>query len=114
MVRSRGVSGRIVAAVIVGAIGVGFGGVASAQPKPAATQPAKPGAKVDPKKAYTDGEKKFKAGDYAGALVDFQAADSIKQTPHAARYIGLCQDNLGHYQDAVAAYERFLANVPPK
>ena len=69
---------------------------------------------VDAKKAYASGEKKFKDGDYAGALADFQAADSVKETPQAARYIGLCQDNLQHYSEAVVAYERFLANVPAK
>jgi hypothetical protein len=88
--------------------------------KPAATAkaPAKaPDEKqqlADAKKHYGDGDTKFKAADYAGALVEFQAADAIKATPQAARYIGLCQDNLGHFQDAVTAYERFLANVPPK
>jgi len=140
MARASKVRNKIVAAVMSVAFGLTYGGivsVASAQPKPAAPAP-KPAApapkpavpkpaggtaapagaaaapKVDAKKAYTDGEKKFKAGDYAGALADFQAADSVKQTPHAARYIGLCQDNLGHLQDAVVAYERFLADVPPK
>jgi hypothetical protein len=85
--------------------------------KPAATPAA--GAKPAQgapaaRQLYGSGETKFKAGDYAGALVDFQAADSIKAAPQAARYIGLCQDKLGHYQDAVTAYERFLANVPAK
>jgi hypothetical protein len=88
------------------------------KPKPAAaaaTKDADDKQKLaDAKKHYGDGDAKFKAGDYAGALVEFQAADGIKPTPQAARYIGLCQDNLGHFQDAVTAYERFLANVPPK
>ncbi len=66
------------------------------------------------KKHYADGDAKFKAADYAGALVDFQAADQIKGTPQTARFIGLCQDNLGHYPEALDAYARFLANVPPK
>jgi hypothetical protein len=87
--------------------------------KPTATAPATGAASgsataVDAKKAYGDGEKKFKAGDYAGALADFKAADSVKETPQAARYIGLCEDNLQHYPEAVTAYERFLANVPAK
>jgi hypothetical protein len=104
---------------------LGLGGLPSAyaQKAPTATaKPAKPATTaaatttptVDAKKAYGDGEKKFKAGDYAGALADFKAADSVKETPQAARYIGLCEDNLQHYPEAVTAYERFLANVPPK
>jgi hypothetical protein len=63
---------------------------------------------------YGSGETKYKAGDYAGALNDFQAADAIKPASQAARYIGLCQDKLGHYADAAVAYERFLADVPAK
>ena len=91
--------------------------------KPAPTKPTgkpdakKPDAKpslADAKKSYTNGETKFKAGDYAGALADFQAADAVKATAQAARYIGLCHDKLAKYADAVAAYERFLADVPAK
>lgn len=92
--------------------------------KPAAPAKPKNGAKpeADPakpnlneaKQRYTSGETKYKAGDYAGALVDFQAADAIKGTPQAARYIGLCQDKLGKLAEAVVAYERFLGDVPEK
>jgi hypothetical protein len=60
------------------------------------------------------GEKKFKAGDFAGALADFEAANAAKPSPEAERFIGLSQDNLGHFTEAVAAYEKFLANVPAK
>jgi hypothetical protein len=94
---------------------------AKPKPKAAASSDAAPVDKpldkkqlADAKKHYGDGETKYKAGDYAGALVEFQAADAIKSTPQSSRYIGLCQDNLGHFPDAVASYQRFLANVPPK
>jgi hypothetical protein len=63
---------------------------------------------------FGSGETKFKAGDYAGALTDFQGADAIKPVSQTARYIGLCQDKLGKYADAVSAYERFLSDVPAK
>lgn len=69
---------------------------------------------TEAKKHYGAGEKAFKAGDYAAALADFQAADAIKSTPQSQRYIGLCQDKLGHFVDAVAAYEKFLAAVPAR
>ena len=69
---------------------------------------------ADAKKHYGEGEKKFKAGDYAGALTEFKAADDVKSTPQSQRYIGLCQDNLGHYADAVTWYEKFLTAVPDK
>ena len=92
----------------------------TATPKPAAPPPAGgtaagAGAKpADPKALYADGEKKYKAADFTGALTAFQAVDALKSTPQSQRYIGLCQDNLGHYPEAVAAYEKFLAAPPTK
>jgi hypothetical protein len=69
---------------------------------------------AEAKKHYGDGVAKFKAGDYSGALVEFQAADAVKQTPQAARQIALCLDNLGRFPEAVDAFNRFLANPPAK
>ena len=92
---------------------------APAKPAPAAkpaapsagTAPAKP---ADPKALAASGEKKLKAADYAGALADFEAANAAKASPELERFIGLSHDNLGHFPEAVAAYERFLADVPAK
>lgn len=87
---------------------------------PAAAKPTAPAAgtaaakPADAKALMASGEKKFKAADYAGALADFEAANAAKASPEADRYIGLSHDNLGHFADAVTAYERFLANVPAK
>jgi PEGA domain-containing protein len=85
-------------------------------PATAQTTTAKPAptGTAGARQLFNSGETKYKAGDYAGALNDFEAADAIKAAPQAARFIGLCQDKLGHYADAVAAYERFLADVPAK
>ena len=71
--------------------------------------PAKP---ADAKALAASGEKKFKAGDFAGALADFEASETAKAAPETERFIGLSQDNLGHYPEAVIAYEKFLAAVP--
>ncbi len=90
---------------------------ASAQAKPPATTAAgkaPPTGVAGARQLYGSGEAKFKAGDYAGALSDFQAADAIKAAPQAARYIALCQDKLGNYAEAVQSYQRFLADVPAK
>jgi hypothetical protein len=87
----------------------GTGGSATAGEKPLDKKQL-----AEAKKHYTEGETKYKAGDYAGALTDFQGADAIKETPQADRYIGLCHDNLGRFPEAVAAYQKFLANVPAK
>src|SRR6185295_16968517 len=71
---------------------------------PVAAAPAKPPAEL-----VQSGEKKFKAGDYAGALADFEAANAAQPSPDKARYIGQCHDNLGHLQDAAAAYQTYLS-----
>jgi PEGA domain len=66
------------------------------------------------KKHYAEGEKKLKAQDFEGALADFKAANDIKAAPQAERNIGLCEDNLGHFQAAADWYAKFLAHVPEK
>jgi hypothetical protein len=66
------------------------------------------------KKHYGAGTEKFKVGYYADALEEFQAADELKPTPQAARYIGLCLHKLGRYQEALVAFQRFLAGATPK
>jgi tetratricopeptide (TPR) repeat protein len=76
----------------------------------AATAP-RPKAPAD---AVKSGETKLQAGDFTGALADFQTADAAQPTPELARDIAVCQDKLGHYAEAAAAYERFLAAPPAK
>jgi hypothetical protein len=103
-------------------LGLGEAPASAQTAKPPAAAPAQAGKgggadKGDlnaAKKHYSDGEKKFKSGDFAGALADFKEANDIKSTPHAERYLGLCEDNLGHYAAALDWYEKFLAHVPEK
>lgn len=83
-------------------------GGAAAGPAPSAAE------LVTAKKRYTEGEKKYKAGDSVGALADFRAANDIKPTPQAERYLGLCEDALGHFVAALDWYDRFLVHVPEK
>ncbi len=125
MARANALRNKIVAASIAMA-GIGSfaysGGselihVAHAQRPAAPPPPVAAGAapaKIDAKKTFAAGLVKFNAGDFAGALADFQSVDALKPTPQAAYHIGLCNDNLAHYPEAIAAYDRFLAAVPPK
>jgi hypothetical protein len=85
---------------------------AGTQPAAKPAAPAAPAKPVDAKAATAAGEKKLKAGDFAGALAEFETAHAAKPSPENDRFIGLAQDNLGHFNEAVVAYERFLANVP--
>jgi PEGA domain-containing protein len=108
----------VVTGVIAGSLVLSQTSTVWAQAKPAAAAASPPAsAKADlsaAKKRYADGEKKFKAGDFAGALAEFKEANDIKSTPHAERYIGLCEDSLGHYRAAADWYDKFLTHVPDK
>ncbi len=77
-----------------------------------AAKPAAAAKPADAKALAASGEKKLKAGDYAGALADFEASETAKAAPETERFIGLAQDNLGRYPEAVVAYEKFLATSP--
>jgi hypothetical protein len=85
---------------------------AAATPTPSAAPSAADIASA--KKHYAEGEKKLKAQDFEGALADFKAANDIKAAPQAERNIGICEDNLGHFQAAADWYQKFLAHVPEK
>lgn len=83
----------------------------------AQARPAPPTSKADlasAKRHYGEGDKKYKAGDYAGAEMDFKAANDIKAAPQTERFIGLCEDHQGHLQVAVEWFDRFLAHVPDR
>ena len=116
---------RVIAASIAFALASSMSLTAAAQsadkpaaPKPAAAAPAaKPAAAPKPNDAkglFNAGEKKFKASDYAGALADFEASLAVKADPATQRYIALSHDNLQHFPEAVTAYEKFVAENPPK
>lgn len=106
-------------ALVAGALATSTAAAAWAQPSPEQGAPAAVAAPsgsdlTAAKKHYADGEKKYKSGDFAGALADFQAANEIKSTPQAERYMGQCEDALGHFAVAADWYTKFLAHVPPK
>lgn len=112
-----------VAIALVSSLGLFVSPAAYAQgapaDKPAPKSPDKPvgepmkapAAKpADAKALFSSGEKKFKANDFAGALADFEAANTAKSDAATLRYIALAHDNLNHAKDAVAAYEKFIAD----
>ncbi|MDP9152019.1 MAG: PEGA domain-containing protein [Myxococcota bacterium] len=117
--RPIGLKSRIVAGMVASALLLSQSPCAWAQADitkptpPAAAALGKPDL-VAAKKHYSDGERKFKTGDFAGALGEFRAANDIKATPQAERYIGLSEDALGHSVVAATWYEKFLAHVPDK
>ncbi len=122
------VRGRIVVGLMAGVLLTSLVPYAQADDAPAkpaaapatpAAAPAKPpaltGAELTAaKKHYAEGEKKYKAADFEGSLAEFKQANEVKSTPQAERFIGLCEDALGHYPEAVDWYDKFLAHVPDK
>ena len=119
--RRYGVGSKWVACVLAGTLAYGhmgglaalaggdFVSVAHAQiPAP----PPDDATKAQAKAHYGAGKAKFQASDWAGALVEFQAADSLIPTPNTAGFIGLCQDRLGHSREALMGFNRFLLNPP--
>jgi hypothetical protein len=66
-----------------------------------------------PKKLLASAQAKRAAGDFAGALADYQAVDAIAASPATIEGIAFCHDKLGHFDDALTWYGGFLSNVPP-
>ena len=118
-IRRTGSRCRVVTGLLIGTLALSAAPAARAQaaaPKAAPAKPADPGKPdlVAAKKHYSQGDKAFKAGDFAGALTEFQAANDIKATPQVERFIGQCEDNLGHFHAALDWYAKFLDHVPEK
>ncbi len=112
--RSIRITSKILAGIVGGALALSYvPRAAAANPPTEASAAAKPDL-ATAKKRYAEGEKKFKASDFAGALADFRAANEIKSAPQSERFIGLCEDSLGHLPEAAAWFDKFLAHVPEK
>jgi tetratricopeptide (TPR) repeat protein len=62
--------------------------------------------------AFVQGQELYRAGDYAGALAAFQTAEKAQPSPAAQYNIGRCYERLDQPAEAVAAYERYLAEAP--
>jgi tetratricopeptide (TPR) repeat protein len=103
---------RSFAALVFGMAIVGVTASAGAQQAPAPHVTAADLAAA--KRHYAEGERKLHADKYEEALAEFKAANDIKTTPQAEKNIGVCEDKLGHYAEAVEWYEKFLAHVPAK
>jgi hypothetical protein len=76
---------------------------------PAAAKPPTKKQKDAARKAYADGEKAYNSGDYAAAVVAFQKANEAIKSPQADYWIAKALDQQNKTEDAIAAYESFLA-----
>jgi tetratricopeptide (TPR) repeat protein len=71
-----------------------------------------PEARDRAREAFAQGQALYLAGDFAGALAAFQAAESASPTPAAVYNIARCRERLGEIAQAVTAYESYLAQAP--
>ncbi len=62
--------------------------------------------------AYTEGQRRFDAGDFAGALTKFEEAYSIVSNPVVLLGVASAQERLGRTDDARATLERYLRERP--
>lgn len=57
------------------------------------------------RETYREGVALEAAGNWAGALAKFQAVAAVKSTPRVRFHIGLCQEKLGRWNEALGAYK---------
>jgi len=94
-------------------------GTTAGGPTKATAVPEKPAAeaKVDPKtqraakKALSEGEKDYKKAEFATALTHFEESEALVPSAVAEYSIAECLDKLGRLDEALPAYNRFLANL---
>jgi hypothetical protein len=88
--------------------------------KPAPPPPKKPGKPLtaqqkqdEAKRLYGEGKTKFDAGDYAGAYELYRQADELVPEPPVPKFgMAQCLDKQGKTDEAIKAYEAFLAGKP--
>ena len=66
----------------------------------------------DARSAFVQGEARFRAGDYQGAIVYFRTSDAIVPSPVASYDIALAYEKLGNPLEAAKSYEEYLQRAP--
>jgi Tetratricopeptide repeat len=56
----------------------------------------------------------FEAGRYGEALKEFEAAYYLSRRAPLLFNIGVCHERLGHVDEAISAFEKYLASGPPE
>jgi hypothetical protein len=59
---------------------------------------------------YTKGKELYEAGNYAEAMVEFQAAYDAKPHPTVLKSVAECKVQVGDIPGAIAVFEKYLAN----
>lgn len=66
---------------------------------------------AEAKAAFAAGKAAYERGDYPTAIQQFQRANLLAPAPSLSYNIGHAYEKMGHYHDAVMAYERYLQLV---
>ncbi|HMF40701.1 MAG TPA: tetratricopeptide repeat protein [Polyangia bacterium] len=99
----------VVAVALLAATGVELGAVPVARAQPAAASDA---TREAARRKLVDGVDAMKRGDYVAALARFEEAYGLVPSPKIHYDFGLAYVGLGRPADALAAFERFLAEAP--
>lgn len=78
----------------------------------ARAQRAEKSAQAEAKKHYLAGERLFAGGKFRAALGQYRKAYALVPAPELLFNIGQCHRNLGNTQEAMDAFERYLAKKP--
>jgi hypothetical protein len=107
------------AAALAGVMAITVTAPAYAQSKPAKPDTAKPEKPLTEKqkkdnaaKAFKEANEKFDKGDYAGAVVLYEEADTLFPGAKPKQRAAASYDKLNKPKEAVAWYEKFLADNP--
>jgi len=90
-------------------VGVGAARVAQAQTQTAAASDA---TRAAARRKLVEGVEAMRRGDYPAALARFEEAYALVPSPKIHYDFGLAYVGLGRSADALAAFERFLAEAP--
>jgi len=103
-------------------VGLSLVGVAATSGRASAQEPEQPAAAPEDSAAASEdsearalfvaGQTAFEAGRYEAALGHFRASFELSNRPQLLYNIGLAADRLRHDQEALTAFEGFLAQVP--
>jgi hypothetical protein len=98
-----------VAVAMLAAIGVAVGAMPVARAQPATASDA---TREAARRKLVEGVDLMKRGDYQGALGRFEEAWALVPSPKIHYDFGMAYVGLGRPADALAAFERFLAEAP--
>lgn len=69
-------------------------------------------ARAEARQHYVEGKSRFGAGDYQGAIREFEAANRLAPSPILHFNIGLAYERLGNRAEALRHYRTYLQEMP--